>query len=155
MTTLDHGMAALRTGYDALRAVAASWLELYERSESDIEKCLPEGSFRARLLIIIVPMVVRNRRRVMFMEPALQSGSRNRLSAGMVQDIAVLIEMYKLFPQAPDHAQIRRNRAEKLGLVVDFLPVNELPRQARSRFFFDRSGAVRRSAQSRSAALSG
>jgi two-component system, OmpR family, osmolarity sensor histidine kinase EnvZ len=135
MTTLDHGMAALRTGYDALRAVAARWLELYERSEVTLKNVFPKGLFARALLIIIVPMVVlQSVVAFMFMERHYNLVTQ-RLSAGMVQDIAVLIEMYKLFPQAPDHAQIRRIAQEKLGLVVDFLPVNELPPPGPKPFF--------------------
>ena len=43
----------------------------------------------------------------------------------MVQDIATLIEVYRLFPHDPNHTQLRRIAQEKLGLVVDFLPVGE------------------------------
>ena len=135
MTTLDLGRAALRGGYDALRAIAARWLDLYERSEVTLKNVLPKGLFARALLIIIVPMVVlQSVVAFMFMERHYNLVTQ-RLSAGMVQDIAVLIEMYKLFPQVPDHAQIRRIAQEKLGLVVDFLPVNELPPPGPKPFF--------------------
>ena len=58
-----------------------------------------------------------------------------RLSAGVVQDIATLIEVYRAFPQDPNHTQLRRLAQEKLGLVVDFLPVNELPPPGPKPFF--------------------
>jgi two-component system osmolarity sensor histidine kinase EnvZ len=50
-----------------------------------------------------------------------------RLSAAVTQDIAALIEIYKVYPQDPDKTQIRRIAAERLGLQVDFLPVTEMP----------------------------
>jgi two-component system osmolarity sensor histidine kinase EnvZ len=58
-----------------------------------------------------------------------------RLSAGVVQDIATLIEVYKIFPQDPNHTQLRRIAQEKLGLAVDFLPVSELPPPGPKPFF--------------------
>ena len=58
-----------------------------------------------------------------------------RLAAGVVQDIATLIEVYKVYPQDQGHAQLRRIAQEKLGLVVDFLPVNELPPPGPKPFF--------------------
>jgi two-component system osmolarity sensor histidine kinase EnvZ len=58
-----------------------------------------------------------------------------RLSAGVVQDIATLIEVYKTYPQDPNHAQLRRIAQDKLGLVVDFLPVNDLPPPGPKPFF--------------------
>jgi two-component system, OmpR family, osmolarity sensor histidine kinase EnvZ len=135
MTTLDTGIAALRTGYGLLRAIAGRWLEFYDQSKMALKNVFPKGLFARALLIIIVPMVVlQSVVAFMFMERHYNLVTQ-RLSAGMVQDIAVLIEMYKLFPQAPDHAQIRRIAQEKLGLVVDFLPVNELPPPGPKPFF--------------------
>jgi two-component system osmolarity sensor histidine kinase EnvZ len=51
----------------------------------------------------------------------------------VVQDIATLIEVDKVFPQ--DHALVRRIAQDKLGLVVDFLPVTELPPPGPKPFF--------------------
>jgi two-component system osmolarity sensor histidine kinase EnvZ len=58
-----------------------------------------------------------------------------RLSAAVVQDIAALIDVYTTFPQGADQAQIRRIAQEKLGLVVDFLPVTEMPPPGPKPFF--------------------
>ena len=58
-----------------------------------------------------------------------------RLSAGVVQDIASLIDVYKVYPQDTDRAQLRRIAQEKLGLVVDFLPVNDMPPPGPKPFF--------------------
>jgi two-component system osmolarity sensor histidine kinase EnvZ len=58
-----------------------------------------------------------------------------RLSAGVVQDIAALIDVYKGYPQDSEQAQIRRIAQQRLGLVVDFLPVSELPPPGPKPFF--------------------
>src|SRR5262249_18457982 len=42
---------------------------------------------------------------------------------------------YKVYPQDANNAQLRRIAQEKLGLVVDFLPVNELPPPGPKPFF--------------------
>jgi two-component system osmolarity sensor histidine kinase EnvZ len=52
-----------------------------------------------------------------------------------VQDIAALIDVYKGYPQDTEQAQIRRIAQQRLGLVVDFLPVNELPPPGPKPFF--------------------
>jgi two-component system osmolarity sensor histidine kinase EnvZ len=53
----------------------------------------------------------------------------------VVQDIATLIEVYRSFPQDGGHAQLRRIAQERLGLVVDFLPIAELPAPGPKPFF--------------------
>jgi two-component system, OmpR family, osmolarity sensor histidine kinase EnvZ len=68
----------------------------------------------------------------MFMERHYNAVTQ-RLSAGVVQDIATLIEIDKALPQ--DHALVRRIAQDKLGLVVDFLPVTELPPPGPKPFF--------------------
>src|SRR5439155_11328954 len=84
-------------------------------------------------LIIIAPMVVlQSVVAFMFMERHYNLVTQ-RLSAGVVQDIATLIEVDKVFPQ--DYAQLRRIAQDKLGLVVDFLPVTELPPPGPKPFF--------------------
>jgi two-component system osmolarity sensor histidine kinase EnvZ len=68
----------------------------------------------------------------MFMERHYNQVTQ-RLSAGVVQDIATLIEIDKAFPQ--DQALLRRVAQDKLGLVIDFLPVTELPPPGPKPFF--------------------
>jgi two-component system, OmpR family, osmolarity sensor histidine kinase EnvZ len=58
-----------------------------------------------------------------------------RLSAGVVQDIAALIEVYKGYPQDADRALLKRIAQERLDLIVDFLPENELPPPGPKPFF--------------------
>jgi len=94
---------------------------------------MPKGLYARALLIIIAPMVVlQSVVAFMFMERHYNAVTQ-RLSAGVVQDIATLIEIDKALPQ--DHALVRRIAQDKLGLVVDFLPVTELPPPGPKPFF--------------------
>jgi len=133
MTTLDVGIAALRSSLSALRSAAARGYELYDRSSATLKGVMPKGLYARALLIIIAPMVVlQSVVAFMFMERHYNQVTQ-RLSAGVVQDIATLIEIDKAFPQ--DQALLRRVAQDKLGLVVDFLPVTELPPPGPKPFF--------------------
>jgi len=140
MTTLDVGIAALRSSLTALRssvatlrAAADRGYEFYDRTSATLKGVMPKGLYARALLIIIAPMVVlQSVVAFMFMERHYNLVTQ-RLSAGVVQDIATLIEIDKLLPQ--DHAQVRRIAQDKLGLVVDFLPVTELPPPGPKPFF--------------------
>jgi two-component system osmolarity sensor histidine kinase EnvZ len=52
-----------------------------------------------------------------------------------VQDIAALIDIYRGYPQDADRALIRRIAQERLGLVVDFLPLTDMPPPGPKPFF--------------------
>jgi two-component system osmolarity sensor histidine kinase EnvZ len=69
-----------------------------------------------------------------FMERHWNTVTR-RLSGAVTQDISALIDIYKTYPHDADHAQIRRLAQERLGLVVDFLPVTEMPPPGPKPFF--------------------
>jgi two-component system osmolarity sensor histidine kinase EnvZ len=58
-----------------------------------------------------------------------------RLSAAVTQDIAALIEMYKVYPHDADNARIRRIAAERMGLQIDFLPATDMPPVGPKPFF--------------------
>ena len=135
MTTLDAGIAVLRSGFSALRSAALRFHDLYDRAGSTIKGVMPKGLYARALLIIIAPMVVlQSVVAYMFMERHYNLVTQ-RLSAGVVQDVATLIEIYRVYPQDTANAQLRRIAQEKLGLVVDFLPVNELPPPGPKPFF--------------------
>jgi two-component system, OmpR family, osmolarity sensor histidine kinase EnvZ len=135
MTTLDSGIAALRSSLTALRSAVGRFYELYDRAGMTLKRILPTGLYARALLIIIVPMVVlQSVVAFMFMERHYQQGSQ-RMSAGVAQDIATLVEIYKVYPQDANYAQLRRIAQETLGLVVDFLPANELPPPGPKPFF--------------------
>jgi two-component system osmolarity sensor histidine kinase EnvZ len=58
-----------------------------------------------------------------------------RLSAGVVQDVAALIDVYRDYPQDKGRAKIKKIAQERLGLVVDFLPLGDLPPPGPKPFF--------------------
>jgi two-component system osmolarity sensor histidine kinase EnvZ len=128
VTSLDIGIAALRSAAGRLQ-------ELYDQLGRTIKSLMPKGLYARSLLIIIAPMVIlQSLVAFVFMERHWNLVTQ-RLSGGVVQDIAALIEIHKTYPQDPDNAQIRRIAQEKLGLVVDFLPVTELPPPGPKPFF--------------------
>jgi two-component system osmolarity sensor histidine kinase EnvZ len=128
MTSLDVGIAALRSA-------AGRVYEVYDRLGILVRSVMPKGLYARALLIIIVPMVVlQSVVAYVFLERHWNRVTQ-RLSAGVVADIATLIEMHKVFPQDAGSAQVRRIAQEKLGLVVDFLPINELPPPGPKPFF--------------------
>ena len=141
MTTLDVGIAALRTA-------AGRLYEVYDRFGGLLKSVMPKGLYARALLIIIAPMVVlQSVVAYVFMERHW-SRVTQRLSAGVVQDIATLIEVYKVYPQDAGETQIRRIAQDKLGLTVDF-------RRARSRSSRSSIRRSQKSSGSRSAGRSG
>jgi two-component system, OmpR family, osmolarity sensor histidine kinase EnvZ len=135
MTTLDTGIAVLRSGIATMRSVAAHMREMHDRMSLLLKNVMPKGLYARALLIIIVPMVVlQSVVAYVFMERHYNLVTQ-RLSAGVVQDIATLIEFYKLHPQDAGMKGLRRIAQDKLGLVVDFLPVNDLPPPGPKPFF--------------------
>ncbi len=121
MTSLDLGITRFRTA--AERFVAG-----YVRMERFFKGVLPKGLYARALFIIIAPMVIlQSVIAFLFMERHYNTVTR-RLSAAVVQDIAAVIDMRKGFAQDPDHAELLRRIAQtRLGLIVDFLPITELP----------------------------
>jgi two-component system osmolarity sensor histidine kinase EnvZ len=128
-------MTALDTGLARLRSVVAGIDVLYDRYGLSLRNIMPKGLYARALLIIIAPMVIlQSVVAFVFMERHWNTVTQ-RLSAAVVQDIAALIEVYSVYPQDPGHAQIRRIAQEKLGLVVDFLPVTDMPPPGPKPFF--------------------
>ena len=128
MSTLDNGLTMFRTA--AARASAVNvWLGHRFKS------FMPKGLYARALLIMIVPMVVlQSVVAFVFMERHWNLVTR-RLSAAVVQDIAALIDVYKIYPQDKDRTQLRTIAQQRLGLVVDFLPVGDLPPPGPKPFF--------------------
>jgi two-component system osmolarity sensor histidine kinase EnvZ len=128
MTSLDIGLAALRT-------VAEGVVDGYVRLTRSLRGVMPKGLYARALLIIIVPMVLlQSVVAFVFMERHWNLVTQ-RLSAGVVQDIAALIEIYKNYPHDADNTMMRRIAQDKLDLVIDFLPVTELPPPGPKPFF--------------------
>ncbi len=128
MSTLDTSRDFIRTASRRMSNVNV-WLG------RRFKGLMPTGLYARALLIIIVPMVVlQSVVAFVFMERHWNTVTR-RLSAVVVQDIASLIDVYKAYPQDKDRTQLRKIAQQRLGLVVDFLPVNDMPLPGPKPFF--------------------
>ena len=128
MSTLDTGITLIRS---ASRQVASAntWLG------QSFKYWMPKGLYARALLIIIVPMVIlQSVIAFVFMERHWNTVTQ-RLSAAVVQDIASLIDVDKLYPQDKDHTVLRTIAQNRLGLWVDFLPGADLPAPGPKPFF--------------------
>jgi len=124
-------MTSIDIGFTRLRTAAGRLVDGYGRVDRFFKRLfkgvLPKGLYARALFIIIAPMVILQIIvTFVFMERHWNTVTR-RLSAAVVQDIAAVIDLRKGFPQDRDYAELRRIAQERLGLVVDFLPVTELP----------------------------
>src|SRR3979490_2062255 len=127
MSTLDTGLTLIR---NASRRVSRA----NGRLGNAFKGWMPTGLYARALLIMIVPMVVlQSVVAFVFMERHWNTVTR-RLSTAVVRDIAGLIDVYKGYPQDKDRAQLRRI-AQRLQLVVDFLPVGDMPPPGPKPFF--------------------
>ena len=127
MSTLDTGLTLIRNASQRVSA-ANGWMG------NAFKSWMPTGLYARALLIMIVPMVIlQTVVAFVFMERHWNTVTR-RLSAAVVQDIASLIDVYKTYPQDKDRAQLRRI-AQRLQLVVDFLPVDDMPPPGPKPFF--------------------
>jgi two-component system, OmpR family, osmolarity sensor histidine kinase EnvZ len=127
MTSLDVGLIRFRSAAERLLAG-------YGRVERVFKGLLPKGLYARTLFIIIAPMVIlQSVVTFIFMEWHYNAVTR-RLSTAVVHDIAAIIDMRERLPDDPDHAEVRRI-ARRLDLVVDFLPVTELPAVGPKPFF--------------------
>ena len=128
MSSLDLGIARLRSA--AIR-VSETW----DRLSRWLKQMTPKGLYARSLLIIIAPMVIlQSVVAFVFMERHWSLVTQN-LSAAVVQDIAALIDVSKILPQDAELAQVRRIAQERLGLIVDFLPLSEMPPPGPKPFF--------------------
>jgi two-component system osmolarity sensor histidine kinase EnvZ len=128
VTTLDIGIERLRTA-------AGRASEVWEVVAGWIKSKMPAGLYPRSLLIIIAPMVIlQSVVAFVFMERHWNTVTR-RLSAAVTQDISGLIDIYRTYSQDPGNTQIRRIAQQRFGLVVDFLPVSEMPPPGPKPFF--------------------
>jgi two-component system osmolarity sensor histidine kinase EnvZ len=151
MTSLDSGIATLRNAlgrvedlwrrYDAIppirriHAALGQIPEGWRRMSRALNSVMPKGLYARALLIIILPMVIlQSVIAFVFMERHWNVVTQ-RLSAAVVQDISALIDIYRGYPQDADQTQIRRIAQDRLGLVVDFLPLSEMPPPGPKPFF--------------------
>jgi two-component system osmolarity sensor histidine kinase EnvZ len=127
MTTLDLGVT--------LRSAGTRLVDLWDRFGIWLKGFMPTGLYARSLLIIVTPMVIlQSVVAFVFMERHWNTVTY-RLSAAVTQDIAALIEVYRIYPQDADQQTLRRIAQERLGLVVDFLPGSDLPPTGPKPFF--------------------
>jgi two-component system osmolarity sensor histidine kinase EnvZ len=128
MTSIDLGFATLRSAAGRLRG---AWTHVWKW----INGFMPKGLYARSLLIIVTPMVLlQSVVAFVFMERHWNLVTQ-RLSAGVVQDVAALIDFYQVIPPDEGQRRIRRIAQDRLNLVVDFLPVTEMPPPAPKPFF--------------------
>ena len=123
---------AIRRIHAVLAKIPEGWRLMSRWLNTNV---MPKGLYARALLIIILPMVIlQSVIAFVFMERHWNVVTQ-RLSAGVVQDISAMIEVYRGYPQDADQALIRKIAQEKLGLVVDFLPLSEMPPPGPKPFF--------------------
>jgi hypothetical protein len=111
MTTLDLGVT--------LRSAGTRLIDLWDRFGIWLKGFMPTGLYARSLLIIVTPMVIlQSVVAFVFMERHWNTVTY-RLSAAVTQDIAALIDVYRIYPQDADQQTLRRIAQERLGLVVD------------------------------------
>jgi two-component system osmolarity sensor histidine kinase EnvZ len=150
MTSLDAGIGRLRNaasqlvaaanavagaGATVVRPVVGPLTEPWDRLGRWLKSVMPKGLYARSLLIIIVPMVVlQSVVALLFLERHWNLVT-TYLSSAVTQEIATLIDVYKTYPQDPNHTQLRRIAQDRLGLVVDFMPGTQLPPPGPKPFF--------------------
>jgi two-component system osmolarity sensor histidine kinase EnvZ len=128
MTSPDIGLNGIRNG---LIRVADAW----RRFAHWLNSILPKGLYARALIIMIVPMVIlQSVVAYVFLERHWNLVTQ-RLSAGVVSDIAALIDVYGTYPQDADATRIKKIAQERLGLAIDFLPLTEMPPPGPKPFF--------------------
>ena len=144
MTSLDTALTRLREAwrwYDAIPPIRRihSWLgrirDGWRRMSRWLNSVMPKGLYARALLIIIAPMVILQSVVAFVFMVRHWNLVTQRLSAGVVSDVAALIDVYNAYPQDADRTQIRRIAQDRLGLVVDFLPLGDLPPPGPKPFF--------------------
>ena len=142
MASFDDGIGRLRvaaghvvTAANAVAGAAGYITGPWDRFTRWLRSVMPHGLYARALLIVIMPLVVLQSI-VAFLFVERQSSVVNfYLSSAVTREIATLIEVYKTFPPGTNRAQLRRIAQDRLGLVVDFLPVTDLPPPGPKPFF--------------------
>jgi two-component system osmolarity sensor histidine kinase EnvZ len=121
---------------DDIKPVFARARTLYGRFATAVRDRLPKGLYARALIIIIAPMVLlQSVITFVFLERHWETVTR-RLSTATVQSVAMLIDVYKSYPQDSDYKTLVKLANDDLGLRVIIVPNDELP-QMRSKPFFD------------------
>ena len=99
----------------------------YRRLTAALGNQLPKGLYARALIIIIAPMVLlQSVVAFVFLERHWATVT-GRLSTATVQNIAMLIDTYRSYPQDKDNETLTRMAEEDLGLKVRIVPNEELP----------------------------
>ena len=105
---------------DATANSAPARRSLYRRITDAIGDQMPKGLYARALIIIIAPMVLlQSVLTFVFLERHWQTVTR-RLSTVTVQNIAMLIDIYKNFPQDPDATTLTQPRRNRSRLTREF-----------------------------------
>jgi two-component system, OmpR family, osmolarity sensor histidine kinase EnvZ len=140
MQTVDDKAPPAKT---SLRAGSMQWLRrlvedrgsLWAWCRSTVSVFVPKGLYARALIIIIAPIVLlESMVAFSFMERHWQSVTR-RLSEATARDVAALIDVYEASSGDDDHARLIEMARERLGLSMQILPLNELPRASPPPFF--------------------
>lgn len=135
MSDESRGISTFDAGIGMIRAAAARISAVHGLMGRRFNNVMPKGLYARTLLIMIVPMVLlQSVVAFVFMERHWNTVTR-RLSQAVVQDIAALIDVYKIYPQDKDRNQIKAIAGMRLGLVVDFLPLGDMPPPGPKPFF--------------------
>jgi two-component system osmolarity sensor histidine kinase EnvZ len=142
MASFDDGIGRLRvaaghvvTAANTVAGAAGYITGPWDRFTRWLRSVMPHGLYARALLIVIMPLVVLQSI-VAFLFVERQSSVVNfYLSSAVTREIATLIDVYKTFPPGANRAQLRRIAQDRLGLVVDFLPVTDLPPPGPKPFF--------------------
>ena len=88
---------------------------------------MPRGLYARALLIVILPIVLlQSAIAYVFMERHWEVVTY-RLSAGVAREVAAIVEIYKNFPDEPEHEKLRRIAAVAMSVELSVLPRENLP----------------------------
>lgn len=109
---------------------------LLRRFRTFFRDAMPKGLYARALIIIIAPMVLlQSVLTFVFLERHWEMVTR-RLSISTVQSIALLVDVYRSYPQDANNEKLIEMAEKELGLRLQIVPGGELP-QARAKPFFD------------------
>jgi two-component system, OmpR family, osmolarity sensor histidine kinase EnvZ len=135
MMRLVAGGMGFLAGLPLIRPMVHRVRQVEARFARWLNRMLPKRLYTRALMIIIVPMVLLQAVvAYVFMERHWQAVTA-RLSASMSQDIAAIIDIYEQFPQDTEGKRLVQIAEKRLGLDVDFLPLEPLPPPLQKPFF--------------------
>lgn len=109
----------------SFRKARSWWQAVWRRAAS----LMPTGLFPRALLIVVLPIVILQCvLTYVFMERHWQLVTK-RLSTGLTQDIAAIINLHRSYPGQNNDAVLMRIAQQRLNLEVEFLPPSELPHE--------------------------